>query len=404
MGLIDTHCHFDMLEDPRPSVAEARAAGVDAVVAIGIDLASSSRSAVALAERTDGVYATVGLHPHDAVHFDDVVPRGLRRSAAHPSVVAVGECGLDFYRDHSPRDAAAAGFRRADRAGARAGKPLVVHIREAGGETFALLTEHAAGLTVVLHCFSPPESVDQCNERGYYLSLRRQHHVQERRRPARGRRARARGPAAGRDRRARSSRRCPNRGNEQRARLGGAHGGLGRPLRAAGAPDALAAVTTANARRAFGLPAGLVTVGRGGRRARPASGRAGRAGPARRTAARRRRAGRGRRSHSATARTISSTRGTCGPSSALAGGAARRRGPRGRRRRRPAHAAAAASARARCTPSRSTGASRRGSTRLARSTRPARALRRCAEDRPRRARSGADGPRRQPARTTSPSR
>ena len=122
MGLIDTHCHLDLLKGtPDEALAEARAAGVDAVVAVGIDL-RSSRSAAALAARFDDVYAAVGVHPHDAVGFDGVVRTGLERLLGQRRVVAVGECGLDFYRDLAPRDVAAGGLRRAARAGARDGR------------------------------------------------------------------------------------------------------------------------------------------------------------------------------------------------------------------------------------------------------------------------------------------
>jgi TatD DNase family protein len=169
--LIDTHCHFEMVKErPAAVMAEAKEAGVDAVLAIGIDLESSRQAATLAAERDD-VWAVVGLHPHDAVHFDAVVRTGLERLLAEPRVVAVGECGLDFYRDSSPRDSQRAAFVAQLEMARAAGKPAVVHTREAAGETFALLTEHAEGLTVILHCFSAVDHVDLCNERGYYLSF-----------------------------------------------------------------------------------------------------------------------------------------------------------------------------------------------------------------------------------------
>ena len=171
MGLIDTHCHLDMLKGtPDDALAEARAAGVEAVVAVGTEL-RSSRAAAALAARVKGVYAAVGVHPHDAVGFDGVVRTGLERLLAQPRVVAVGECGLDFYRDLAPRDVQRAVFIEHLTLARRVGKPICVHSREAGGETFALLTEHAGGMRVILHCFSTPEYVELCNERGYYVSF-----------------------------------------------------------------------------------------------------------------------------------------------------------------------------------------------------------------------------------------
>ena len=171
MGLIDTHCHLDLLKGtPDEALTEARAAGLDAVVAVGIDL-PSSRTAAALAARFDDVYAVVGVHPHDAVGFDGVVRTGLERLLDQPRVVAVGECGLDFYRDLAPRDVPRAVFVEQLDLARAVGKPVCVHSREAGGETFALLTEHGEGLRVILHCFSTPEYVELCNERGYFVSF-----------------------------------------------------------------------------------------------------------------------------------------------------------------------------------------------------------------------------------------
>ena len=171
VGLIDTHCHLDMLKGtPDEALAEAHAVGVEAVVAIGIDL-RSSRVAADLAAAHGDVYAAVGVHPHDAVGFDAVVRTGLERLLTQRHVVAVGECGLDFYRDLAPRDVQREAFAEQLELARSAGKPVCVHSREAGGETFAVLTEHGHGLTVVLHCFSTPEYVELCNERGYYVSF-----------------------------------------------------------------------------------------------------------------------------------------------------------------------------------------------------------------------------------------
>ena len=170
MPLTDTHCHLEMIADPAAAVRDARAAGVDTVITIGIDLATS-RQAVELAGSLDGVYATVGLHPHDAVACDDALLGELEELAAGPRVVAVGECGLDFYRDLSPRAAQRHAFGAQIELARRAGLPLVVHVREAGDEAMAQLAEEASGLTVVMHCFSLPEYVDECNERGYYSSF-----------------------------------------------------------------------------------------------------------------------------------------------------------------------------------------------------------------------------------------
>jgi TatD DNase family protein len=170
-GLVDSHCHLDLLPAGADvALAEAREAGVGTVVAVGIDVASSSR-AVDLARRHDGVYATVGLHPHDASALDDRLLAELERLASSPRVVAIGETGLDFYRDRSPRDAQRRAFLRQVELARATDKTLVVHTRDAAPDTFALLSEHAGGLRVVLHCFSAASYVEECNLRGYYVSF-----------------------------------------------------------------------------------------------------------------------------------------------------------------------------------------------------------------------------------------
>lgn len=189
--LIDSHCHVEMLDGVEGALAAAATAGVGVVVSVGIDVATS-RQAVALAERYDAatleagarternglaagpglaVVATVGLHPHDAHCCDDACLADLEALARRPGVVAVGECGLDFYRDLSPRDAQRRVFVAQVELARRVGLPLVVHTRESGDETLELLSRHAAGLTVIMHCFSLPERVDECNARGYYASF-----------------------------------------------------------------------------------------------------------------------------------------------------------------------------------------------------------------------------------------
>ena len=170
MTLIDSHCHLEMLGDADWAVEQAREAGVEAVVSIGIDVASS-RLALGFAERLEGVYATVGLHPHDAGSLDDALLGELEELAAHPRVVAVGECGLDFFRDLSPRDAQRRAFSAQIELARGAALPLVVHVREAGDEAMAQLAAEAGDLTVVMHCFSLPQYVDECNARGYYSSF-----------------------------------------------------------------------------------------------------------------------------------------------------------------------------------------------------------------------------------------
>jgi len=169
-GLIDTHCHLEMLRHTEASLDEAWDAGLEAVITIGIDL-ETSRRAAELARRYERVYATVGLHPHDAAQLDDHLLGELEALAAEPKVVAVGECGLDFYRDLAPRDAQRDAFLAQIELARRVGLPLVVHVRDAGDEALDLLEDEAAGLTVVMHCFSLADAVDLCAERGYFCSF-----------------------------------------------------------------------------------------------------------------------------------------------------------------------------------------------------------------------------------------
>jgi TatD DNase family protein len=168
--MIDTHCHLDLLKSPALMLAEARAAGLVAVITIGIDLASS-RAAVRFAHENDDVWATVAVHPHEAESLDEVALSQLSELAGDARVVAVGECGLDFYRDLSPRDAQRRAFVAQMELARRLHLPLVVHIREADDEALDLLAEHAEGLTVILHCFALVDRVDDVIERGYYASF-----------------------------------------------------------------------------------------------------------------------------------------------------------------------------------------------------------------------------------------
>ena len=170
VGLVDSHCHLELLEDTWRDLTEAWRGGLEAVVAIGFDL-DSSRQAVAFARGHERVVAAVGLYPHEADTLDDALLAGLEELTRVPEVVAVGECGLDYYRDHCPRQTQLHAFSAQIELARRAGLTLVVHTREAAGDTMAVLAEEAAGLTVVMHCFSLPEYVDECNERGYYASF-----------------------------------------------------------------------------------------------------------------------------------------------------------------------------------------------------------------------------------------
>jgi len=174
--LFDTHCHLDRGSFPEGSdavLARGRAAGVAAFACIGVGSLDHARQAVALAERHRDVVATVGVHPHDASTLDAGLDAALSDLASHPRVVAVGEVGLDFHYDHSPRDVQASVFRRAIALARAIDKPLVIHTREAPAETLAILREEGArDVGGIIHCFSEDRPFAQgALELGFYLSF-----------------------------------------------------------------------------------------------------------------------------------------------------------------------------------------------------------------------------------------
>jgi TatD DNase family protein len=156
--LIDTHCHLDS-ENVEGSVDDAivraQSAGVCAFVVIGVGSVDISREAVVLAERRPDVVATAGIHPHDASNADNTSIATLEALLQHDKVVAVGEVGLDYHYDHSPRDIQRTVFARFIDIARRLRKPLVIHTREAPGETLDILAaEGARDVGGVIHCFS----------------------------------------------------------------------------------------------------------------------------------------------------------------------------------------------------------------------------------------------------------
>jgi len=156
--LIDTHAHLDLLADEgiavADAVARAREAGVERIITIGIDL-ESSREAVRISEAHEDVFAAVGIHPHDSADYQSQTERELRALASHPRVVAIGEVGLDYYRDRSPRDRQRIAFRHQLDLAADLGLPVCIHCRDASQDMLRILTEHARKPeTMVLHCFS----------------------------------------------------------------------------------------------------------------------------------------------------------------------------------------------------------------------------------------------------------
>lgn len=171
--LIDTHAHLDhpRFDGDRQDVLErAWAAGLVAIVTIGSDLASSER-AVALAEAHEFVYAAVGIHPHEAAGATEDAFRRLTTLTQHPKVVAVGEIGLDYYYDHSPRPVQRDVFVRQLGLARETGLPFVLHNRDAHEDVMAVLRDEGAGLSGVLHSFTGDgEMAAECIERGYVLS------------------------------------------------------------------------------------------------------------------------------------------------------------------------------------------------------------------------------------------
>jgi TatD DNase family protein len=174
-AFIDTHAHMNLPEfrlDPVKAVHHAAHAGVRRIVNIGTQL-ESSRRAVTLAEQFEGLYAAVGLHPHDASAYDAETHAELRRLCEHPKVVAVGEIGLDFYRDLSPRPVQAEVFRRLIELAWEVSLPIVVHDRDAHDEVLAILDSECPPETAgVLHCYSGgPDLLDRTLELGFCIGI-----------------------------------------------------------------------------------------------------------------------------------------------------------------------------------------------------------------------------------------
>jgi TatD DNase family protein len=164
----DSHTHLAFCEEPDSAlVAAAAQVGVSRIVTVGTDPVSCQQ-ALAAAESYDGVWAAIGCHPNSAELLDEAQ---LRRDAARPRCVAIGETGLDYFRNGAPQDVQRRAFEFHIELARELGKPLVIHTRDAADDTLALLHEQAAGLLVILHCFSMPERVDECIEAGWWLSF-----------------------------------------------------------------------------------------------------------------------------------------------------------------------------------------------------------------------------------------
>ena len=170
--MIDTHCHLDHCDPPDAELVErARAAGLTRLATVGTSPASVER-ALHAADAHDGVFSIVGLHPHNTEGFDPADLEPIERASADPKVRALGETGLDYYRDYAPRDDQRRAFEAQLELAANLRLPVAIHTRAAEDDTFAILREHAAALpAVILHCFSAPDHLDEGVERGYLCSF-----------------------------------------------------------------------------------------------------------------------------------------------------------------------------------------------------------------------------------------
>ncbi len=169
--MVDTHCHLDSCKPPDAElVARARQAGVTRLATVGMNGESIERALAAAAEHEE-VVAIVGRHPHHTEGFDGAGLEEIERAAADPWARAIGETGLDYFRDRAPREDQRSAFEAQLDLAARTGLPVVIHTREAEEDTFAILAERANEITVILHCFSAPDRLDECVERGYVCSF-----------------------------------------------------------------------------------------------------------------------------------------------------------------------------------------------------------------------------------------
>ncbi len=174
--MTDSHCHLDskQFDEDREAVIErALAAGVETMVAIGTgDGPPDLEAGVRLADRYPCFYATVGVHPHDAAKANPATFARLAELTKHPKVIGLGEIGLDYHYDFSPRDLQRDVFIEQMRIAREAGKPIVIHTREAWDDTIAMLREHWNGPGGIMHCFSEgPERARQALDLGFYLSF-----------------------------------------------------------------------------------------------------------------------------------------------------------------------------------------------------------------------------------------
>jgi TatD DNase family protein len=169
--VIDSHTHLNLCEAPDAElVAAAVAAGVTKMLTVGTN-GASCRAALAAAEAFPQVWAAIGRHPNEARGFDKADLAEIEALAAHPRCVAIGETGLDYYREDTPREDQKRAFSAQMALARTMGTPLQIHTRNADEDTLAMLAAEAQGLRVVIHCFSMPSGLQECLDRGYTISF-----------------------------------------------------------------------------------------------------------------------------------------------------------------------------------------------------------------------------------------
>jgi TatD DNase family protein len=167
----DSHTHLERGPGSEAElVAAARAEGVTRILTIGMD-SESCRAALEAADAHDEVYVAVGRHPNSSTGYDDAVTTELRDLAQHPKVRAIGETGLDDYRDYAPRPDQERAFAAQIALAHETGKPLVIHTRAAEDDTIDTLVRDAADLEVIMHCFSMPDRLEECLDHGWWISF-----------------------------------------------------------------------------------------------------------------------------------------------------------------------------------------------------------------------------------------
>ena len=171
--LIDTHCHLDFPEfdeDRDEVIRRAKSAGIGYIINIGSSL-SGSKKALELSRQYDFIYATIGLHPHEADKFDDEVRASIEKLVREDKVVAIGETGLDYYKNYSKTENQKALFRYLVQLAKDSGLPLVIHNRQAQDDTLKILNE-VMPMKAVVHCFSGDENfLKKCLDSGFFISF-----------------------------------------------------------------------------------------------------------------------------------------------------------------------------------------------------------------------------------------